>query len=395
LDKTPVLTIWLSHKYIGESDAYAEFRLPATDYELQEALKRADLREGDEAYCEILEYTRFPYLEYFLEGTEDLYGLNALAKKLGALEDWQADAFEGLVLMEEAKGESVGIPRLYDLAASTEACQVLYAVKNDEELGHFYVDNDFVPEMEDIPEALYKFLDYAKIGKEYREGEGGVFLRRGSGYVTQTGDLKEEFKYLDLTPKEPDYAVLLEVAVPDTEVSVMLKLPCEPAELESVLSQIGAENWEDLCWRCADCRAPSLADAFTTADSIFLINDTAELLESLPDEALEKLKGLSNALGITRLEDVTRLIGRLEDYRLVETYSNPVELARHILDGPLQPGEVGVLLSHLDCRGFTEDILKRDGMALTPNGLLERKDGEPLVPKQTQDTQNQGRMEMR
>ncbi len=395
MDKTPVLTIWLSHKYIGESDAYAEFRLPATNYELQEALKRADLREGDEAYCEILEYTRFPYLEYFLEGTEDLYGLNALAKKLGALEDWQADAFEGLVLMEEAKGESVGIPRLYDLAASTEACQVLYAVKNDEELGRFYVDNDFVPETEDIPEALYKFLDYAKIGKEYREGEGGVFLRRGSGYVTQTGDLKEEFKYLDLTPKEPDYAVLLEVAVPDTDVSVLLKLPQEPEKLKTVPKLIGVDGWEDLCWRCADCRAPSLADAFSTADSIALANDSARLLKELTEEDVCKLQGLSSALGIDELEDVTRLIGQLEDYRLVETYSNPVELARHILDGPLQPREVGVLLSHLDCRGFTEDILKRDGMALTPNGLLERKDGEPLVPKQTQDTQNQGRMEMR
>ena len=395
MDKTPVFEVWLGHKYIGENDAYAEFTLPATTYELRDALARAELREGDAAYCEILGYTRFPYLEYYLEGTDDLYALNALAEKLSSLEDWQADAFEGLVYMEYEKKEPVGLPRLYDLAASTEACQVLYEVKNDSDLGRFYVDNDFVPEVEGLPEPVFKLLDYAKIGRQYREGEGGVFLRHGSGYVTQTGDLKEEFKDLGLTPKEPDYAVLLEVAVPDTDISVKLKLPCEPAELETVPDMIGAESWDGLTWRCADCRAPSLADAFTTADSIVLINDTAGLLESLPDEELDKLKGLSNALGINRLEDVSRLIGRLGDYRLVTQCNSSVEFVRHLLSGPLLPGEIALLLPHVNCDGFTEAILQREGSELTPYGLLERRDGEAVVPRQEQNAQNQGGMEMR
>ena len=81
---------------------------------------------------------------------------------------------------------------------------MLYEARSDEDLGRFYVDNGFVPETEDLPEAVYALLDYAKIGKKMREGEGGVFLRYGSGYVTQVGDLKEEFKALELAPKAPD-----------------------------------------------------------------------------------------------------------------------------------------------------------------------------------------------
>ena len=60
-------------------------------------------------------------------------------------------------------------------------------------------------------------MDYEKIGRKMRIGEGGVFLRHGSGYVTQVEEITQAFSTLDLELKAPDYAALLEVSVPDTE----------------------------------------------------------------------------------------------------------------------------------------------------------------------------------
>ena len=260
MDKAPVFQAEISHRYISENKGSAELTLPATCFEIQDALERAGLEAGDEAFCEIIGYPRFPFLEDCLEFTLDPYALNALAEKLDSLADWQRDAFEGLVIMAIQRSGSVTLGELYDFAASADECQVLYDAHSDAELGRFYVDNGFVPEAEDITAALYRLLDFEKIGKEYREGEGGVFLRHGSGYVVQTGELREEFKDLDLTPREPDYAVLMEVGLPDTDVRVLLKLPCAPHDLYAALESLGVQDQSLLSWRCADCRIENTAE---------------------------------------------------------------------------------------------------------------------------------------
>ena len=251
------------HEDSSVSKAYASLSLPATPYELRDAIERAHLDDGAEPYIEIMDHTGFPFLEPYLEDGNDLYALNALAEKLATLEPWQIDVFEGLLLMEDQKQKPYGLPRIYDLAASAKegACQVLYNVRTDAELGDFYAFNGFVPEVENLSDTVYELLDMEKIGKKMREGECGVFLRHATGYVTQTGDLIEEFKTLDLTPKVPDYAVLLEVGLPCRGDPILLKLPCSRNDLEAVPKHFEARGWCDLTWRCADCRIPSLCDA--------------------------------------------------------------------------------------------------------------------------------------
>ena len=273
MDKV-IFTIDLTHKQFELGETCADLVLPATYYELRDAIERTHLDDGAEKLIEITDHTKFPFLAPYLEDCGDLYALNALAEKLATLDEWQIDALEGLVLMEEQKQEKFGLPRIYDLAASAKegACQVLYNVQSDAELGDFYAFNGFVPEVENIPDAVYELLDMEKIGKKMREGECGVFLRHAAGYVTQTGDLVEEFKTLDLTPKVPDYAVLLEVGLPCRGDPILLKLPCSRNDLEAVPKHFEARGWCDLTWRCADCRIPSLCDAVSMTDNIVFIN---------------------------------------------------------------------------------------------------------------------------
>ena len=70
---------------------------------------------------------------------------------------WQADAFEGMVRMDEKAGVEIDLPRLYDLASSVDSCQVLYEVTDLASLGRFYAENGFVPELENAPEQAWSF----------------------------------------------------------------------------------------------------------------------------------------------------------------------------------------------------------------------------------------------
>lgn len=77
--------------------------------------------------------------------------------------------------------------RLIDLANSADCCHVAPGIGNDEQLGHFYVDNDFPVIPSGLPEEVYEVLDYAAIGRKARMEEGGVFT--SEGYVVQHTDL--------------------------------------------------------------------------------------------------------------------------------------------------------------------------------------------------------------
>ena len=394
MDERIVFRCDLMHMASAVDETIAELTLPAMPYALQDAIERAHLDDGEPMYIDLTDYTEFPFLEPYLEDANDLYAMNALAEKLASLEPWQIDAFEGLLLMEGKKAEPESRPSIYDLAASAGECQVLDDVKTDEELGRFYVNNGFVPETEDLPDALYELLDYAKIGETMRKGEGGVFLRYGSGYVTQVGDLKEEFKTLELTPKVPDYSVLLEVAVPDTDRKEMLSLPCGREGLDSLLDRLEVNGCSELTWRCADCRVPDLRDAFSLTDNILYANSVARQLAELPDEDVNKLKGLMKVLPTGALEDAVPLMDHLEEYGMMDCRA-PEELAGYILEDSMSEEELALLLPHLDCKSYVNAVIQRSGAELTPYGLLYRSDGHPLLrQEQKQSQMKQGGMEM-
>ncbi len=126
--------------------------------------------------------------------------VNLLAEKLASLEPVQEAAFEGLVRMDLDKGMTeLPLCRLVDLANSADCCHVAPGVGNDEQLGHFYVDNDFPVIPPGLPEEVYEVLDYAAIGRKARMEEGGVFT--SEGYVVQHTDLDVSYSQSHCGPQ--------------------------------------------------------------------------------------------------------------------------------------------------------------------------------------------------
>jgi len=378
----------------GVTEAYSAITLPAMPYELQDFMERAHLEHGAECCIEITDFTQFPFLRPYLEDASDLYAMNALAQKLATMEPWQADAFEGLLLMEGNKAETEDHSSLYDLAASTGECQVLYEVRTDEELGRFYVENGFVKETEGIDEALYALLDYRRIGEQMRRGEGGVFLREGTGYVTLDGELKEEFKTLDLTPVQPDYTVLLEVGQMDSGDSVMLKLPLSRRELEAVPDHFEARGWCDLTWRCADCRIPALRDFISTTDNIVFINFAAQQLDEIPEEQLKGCKALIAAMQPKDLTAATALLEHMDEYIFSPQIDAPDTLARAELLERLGEHDAALVIPYVNLYAYGTRLMEENQQALTAYGMIERSDYQPLLTLERQFEAKQNGMEV-
>ena len=81
---------------------YCELELPATPYELLDALEKLQMKPGDQPRWEFIENNHFHFLHVHLTDECDLYQLNALATRLGELDSSGRIAFEGLFNQELA-----------------------------------------------------------------------------------------------------------------------------------------------------------------------------------------------------------------------------------------------------------------------------------------------------
>ncbi len=157
--------------YMGNPDNsnHAELELPATPWELLDALDKLRLEDGQQLYWQVEDMGRYEFLAPHLDGY-DLYQFNALAEKLRTFGDVDAVAFEGLVQMELDKlwqnnGGELTLRRVLDLAYSVDCCHVVPGITDDAALGQFYVENDFLPALATVPDSVLEMLDYEKIGR--------------------------------------------------------------------------------------------------------------------------------------------------------------------------------------------------------------------------------------
>ena len=364
-----IITIELS----GKSDTYSVATLPLTPYEMLDTLDKLRMTPQEEPDWEICQHLAHRELHDWI-GSGSVYELNALCTKLAELNDQESTVYEGLVEMEKQKGEHI-IPmhRLLDLAYSTGQCHLLDEVHSVEQLGRFAAENGFVPEADDLSDKAFELLDFKKLGEQFMRGEGGVIVR--GGYVAQDGDLAQDvWKTLELTPHKPDYAVLVELGVMDTERSTLLRFPASPSELDAALDRIGATAWSEVSWRCPDCRVPAMRDMISCADNIAYINRAAEYLDRLPDADLPKYKALLATMEISDLHDAIELSQHLDDYILSPEQSDYEDIARGQLQFILGKRELETLLPHVNLYQYGRALQDRHQLALTDYGSVERRD---------------------
>ena len=385
----------------GPREAYAVLDLPATPYEIEDALEKVRLQPDEELLLEIEEYYDFGFLAPYLEDVNNLHGLNALAQRLSEFVDYESAVFAGQLKMDlEARISDITLPRLLSLANNTPYCDVVDVAVNDSQLGKFYAENGFVTELEQLPDEAFKLvedmLDYEQIGRKMRQAEGGVFVDRStygySGYVIRHKE--PELVNALPAPEKPDYMILLEVCKGyfndpdyDSDSVVQLKLPASKETLDGALNTLEAADWSELAFTCLDCRIPALIEAVNQTEDVFAVNHAASRFAKMTGEAIPKLKSLLEVTGISSLADAVRLTEQLESYVYSPEFSSPTDVARAEIKFSLIEQEADLLIPHVNLHQYGKALLENHNWTLTDYGMISRQDGQPI---QKFEEQNQG-----
>lgn len=376
--------------YMGNPDNHnhAELELPAAPWELLDALDKLRLEDGQQLYWQVEDMGRYDFLAPHLDGY-DLYQFNALAEQLSTFSNTDAVAFEGLVEMEidklcRSNGGELTLPRVLDLAYSADCCHVVQGITDDAALGQFYVENDFLPELENVPDSVLKMLDYEKIGRSMREGEGGVFTPRG--YVMQEAELRQAPPNLGRPPRKPPYMIYF-LCASDVR-AVKLYLPAKQAELDAVLDCLEVDSWQDVRLEDRDAAMPEMW-FFTdmACDSMEQVNQFAQCLAELDmNRELVKFKAVAGHLDIRSLDDALALAEHLSEYVLEPGIHSLEGLAREELSVIVGDPDRDLLMRYLNMDAYGAALLWRDKGVFSDYGYICRPDGQPLqLPRQGMD----------
>ena len=384
-----VFAVYLAKEGNPNSDAYAKLDLPASPWVLWDALDKVRLQTDDILYMEIEDYYAFAYLAPHLDGLEiSLNELNDLAALLSALDEIQKVAFDGFLRMEvqhkvDTNGGVITLQDLRDLAVSAKTdCYHVVEAADDAQLGRFYAENGFIPDLDGISDEVFEMLDFAGIGRMMRCSENGVFV--GSLYVLQDGELTTAPPVQKTLPEKPGYLFRLTLGLhPDIggNRTTELDLPASEEALAAAQEQLGTLNWENTIVLNYDGILPNAAFFADLPTELEAFNEFAKAVQDIPfpEKQLPKLKALLKQFEVQDIETAMGLTEHLDDYVLTPEISSPQETAIDQLHFMTDDHSVELLISHVNLYAYGCDIIKEDNAVLSPYGLLHRADYQPML----------------
>ena len=384
-----VFAVYLAKEDVPNSEAYATLELPASPWELWDAMEKVRLKDGEALYMEIDDYYAFEYLAPHLEELDiSLNELNDLAARLATLDEVQGIAFEGLFSMEvqkkvNANGGVITLQDLRDLAVSAKTdCYHVVDAADDAQLGRFYAENEFIPELDGISDEVFKMLDFAGIGRMMRCSENGVFV--GSLYVLRDGELTTAPPVQKTLPEKPGYLFRLTLGLhPDygDDRTVTLNLPASEKELEEAQGRLGTLQWENTVVLDYDGIIPYAAEFADLPMEMEAFNEFAKAVKNIPARQVQlpKLKALLEQFEVQDIGTAILLAERMDEYILTPEISSPQETAIDQLHFMTDDHSVELLISHVNLYAYGCDLIRDDNAVLSPYGLLHRADYQPML----------------
>ena len=384
-----VFAVYLAKEGNPNSDACAKLELPASPWEVWDAMDKIRLNEGEQLYMEIEDYYAFAYLAPHLAGLDiSLNELNDLAERLAKLDEVQGIAYRGLLEMAvqekvEGSGGIITIQELRNLAVSAKTdCYHVVDAADDAQLGRFYAENEFVPELDGISDEVFEMLDFAGIGRMMRCSENGVFV--GSLYVLRDGELTTAPPVQKTLPEKPGYLFRLTLGLhPDIggNRTTELDLPASEEALAAAQEQLGTLNLENTVVLNYDGILPNAAFFADLPSELEAFNEFAKAVQDIPfpEKQLPKLKALLKQFEVRDIATAISLTEHLEDYILTPNLSSPQETAIDQIHFMTDDYSAKLLISHVNLYAYGCDIIKEDNATLTPYGLLHRADYQPML----------------
>ena len=384
-----VFAVYLAKEDVPNSEAYAKLELPASPWEVWDAMDKVRLNEGEQLYMEIEYYYAFAYLAPHLAGLDiSLNELNDLAERLAKLDEVQGIAYRGLLEMAvqekvEDNGSIITIQELRNLAVSAKTdCYHVVDAADDAQLGRFYAENGFIPELDGISDGVFEMLDFAGIGRMMRHSENGVFVN--SLYVLRDGEPLTAPPCPKELPEKPGYLFRLTLGLhPDfrDDRTAVLDLPASEEALAAAQEQLGTLDWENTVVLNYDGILPNAAFFADLPAELEAFNEFAKAVQDMPfpEKQLPKLKALLKQFEVQNIETAMRLTDHLANYILTTEISSPQETAIDQLHFMTDDCSVELLIPHVNLYAYGCDIIREDNAVLSPYGLLHRADYQPML----------------
>ena len=383
-----IFGVYLAKQDAPDSEAHTRLELPASPWELHDAMDKVQLHENEELYLEVDDYYGFEYLAPHLDGSDiSLNELNDLAGQLAALDEAQGIAFEGLLSMEVQKkistnGGIITLQDLRDLAVSAKTdCYHIVDAADDAALGRFYAENDFIPELDGVPDNVFKMLDFTGIGRMMRQGENGVFV--GGYYVLRDGEMTAALPCSKELPKKPDYLFRLTLGLNhnlDADRTVTLTLPAPAEELKKAQKQLGTDSWEDVIVLNYDGIIPQATEFADMPANLETFNHFAEVVEAMPspEKQIPKLNAVLGANQCSSVDHAILLAERLEHFNLDAEIKNYADLVYDELENVIGGRQAEELRQCLDIEKYGRILQQGYNAVFTEYGMVTRDDFQSM-----------------
>ena len=383
-----IFSVYLAKLDAPDSEAHARLELPASPWELHDAMDRMQLQENEELYLAVDDYYDFEYLAPHLDGSDiSLNELNDLAGQLAALDEVQGIAFEGLLSMEVQKkvstnGGIITLQDLRNLAASAKTdCYHVVDAADDDALGRFYAENDFIPELDGISDNVFKMLDFASIGRMMRQGENGVFVE--GCYVLRDGEMTAAPPCSREFPRKPSYLFRLTLGLhPDLDAdrTVTLTLPASAEELKKAQKQLGTDSREGVVVLDYDGIIPQAMEFSNLPAELEAFNHFAEVVADMPsrEKQLPKLKAVLCTSQCSSVNQAILLAELLEHFNLDAQIKNYADLVYDELENVIGGRQAEELRQCLDIEKYGRILQQGYNAEFTEYGMVTRDDFQPM-----------------
>ena len=279
----------------------AMLELPATPYEISDALQRARVPEGGGYTLESTgDWPDFLWTALSnvspLSGENALEELNLLADAVSRMDEIQTGTFEGAVQLHlEETGKNPTLKELINISACLDDYEFHPGVTNDLSLGRACMEGGMLDLVESLPDEVAALLDPAKVGKALRHSDHGAFASRGYVYRGVSAARQDFYDGEHPPACGEHHKGLLSLRIekldaPDADSGVWLELPADEKALGWALLSVGEESFD----ACRIAEAKSIIPAFQYQlagdEDIGKLNTLAgrlrELQREMPDDLM-------------------------------------------------------------------------------------------------------------
>lgn len=386
-----MITVKITEK---DSDRYEYITFPVNKYSFYDQLDRAGI--FGEYTAKISEFENEKGLKNIsLSDKPTVDELNFLAKRFEEIcaDTCTALAYNAVISQYETVSISEAINRTYGLESVP-----VFPCGNAEEYGAVVLENDFLEELNEIPDELYGLLDCEKIGRLMQEREDGVFT---DGYYVIPSSYEPQLVYDGVLPEPMDewlfrfkvFAVPSEECNFEEEKHIALSLPAPREKIYETAYQLGEKNIENCVIMDFESAIPSISDnILKDAADIHTLNEIACEMSKMSRTEAAKCKAVFEREQPVNISEARDLITIMDCYEFDPSTIDLKDYGEKYLSEMLPPEFDRCVLSDGITTYLGRNISEKNGSQMTEYGILSSAGGQIYSMIEAKQTQQQGQI---